>query len=183
MNPSAPAPASSAISVSASPSSPRVIEAMKPTGMRASRRAASRSERRIGAESTTGSVLGIATTATYPPAAAARVPESRSSLCSCPGVRRCTCGSTKPGKRCRPSPSSTSAPAGLERAGRADLGDLAVADEHVVGRVDARAGVEHVGAADEDVGGRLDAMVERAHTPTPIGVALRSGAVRPASSS
>ena len=80
--------------------------------MRASRRAASRSERSTVASSTTGSVLGIATTATKPPAAAARVPESRSSLCSCPGTRRCTCGSTKPGNRCRPSPSSTSAPSG-----------------------------------------------------------------------
>ncbi len=64
VKPSAPASASSAISVSASPCRSRVIEAMKPTGMRASRRAASRSERSTGAESTTGSVLGIATTAT-----------------------------------------------------------------------------------------------------------------------
>jgi hypothetical protein len=40
-----------------------VIAAVKPTGTRASRAAASRSALRIGAESTTGSVLGIATTA------------------------------------------------------------------------------------------------------------------------
>ena len=112
VKPSAPVSRSSAISVSASPASPVVTEARKPTGTRASRRAASRSERRTGAESTVGSVFGIAITATKPPAAAARVPESRSSLCSCPGVRRCTCGSTKPGNRWRPSPSSTSAPAG-----------------------------------------------------------------------
>ena len=32
-------------------------------------------------------------------AAAARVPESRSSLCSWPGTRRWTCGSTNPGNR------------------------------------------------------------------------------------
>ena len=64
MNPSAPAWRSSTISVSASPASPRVTDARKPTGTRASRRAASRSDRRTGAESTTGSVFGIATTAT-----------------------------------------------------------------------------------------------------------------------
>ncbi len=40
------------------------MEAVKPTGTRASRRACSRSESRTGAESTTGSVLGMATTAT-----------------------------------------------------------------------------------------------------------------------
>ena len=64
VKPSAPTERSSSISVSDSPASPRVTEARKPTGTRASRRAASRSERRTGAESTVGSVLGIATTAT-----------------------------------------------------------------------------------------------------------------------
>ena len=49
----------------------------------------------------------------------------------------------------------------LEAAGGAELGDLAVADEHVVRRVDARARVEHVGAADQHVGGRLLAVDER----------------------
>ena len=39
---------------------PVVIDAVKPVGTRASARARSRSERRIGAESTTGSVFGIA---------------------------------------------------------------------------------------------------------------------------
>ena len=41
----------------------------------------------------------------------------------------------------------------VERAGGADLGDLAVADEDVVRAVEARARVEHVGAAHEQVGG------------------------------
>ena len=58
----------------ARPRRPRVIAGRKPTGMRASRAAASRSERSSGAESSTGSVLGIAITAPNPPAAAARVP-------------------------------------------------------------------------------------------------------------
>ena len=105
----------------------------KPTGTRASRAAASRSERSSGAESITGSVLGIAITAPNPPAAAARVPVSRSSLCSWPGLRRCTCGSKNAGSRCLPAPSTTSdRPRRIELAGRGDLARSAVAHEHVV---------------------------------------------------
>ena len=63
VNPSAPSARSSAISVSSLPLRPRVIAGMKPTATRASRAAASRRERSTGAESTTGSVFGIATTA------------------------------------------------------------------------------------------------------------------------
>ena len=58
VNPAAPESASSAISVSRSPSWPTVIAAMKPVGMRASTRARSRSDRSTGAESTTGWVFG-----------------------------------------------------------------------------------------------------------------------------
>ena len=43
----------------------------------------------------------------------------------------------------------------LERAGGAQLGDHAAADEHVVRGVEARPRVEHVRGADEQVGGRL----------------------------
>jgi hypothetical protein len=60
VKPGAPASASSAISVSCSPCWPRLIAARKPVGTRASARARSRSERRTGALSTTGSVFGIA---------------------------------------------------------------------------------------------------------------------------
>ena len=56
----APASASSAISVRSSPFWPRVMAAVKPVGMRASVRARSRSAPSTGAESTTGSVLGMA---------------------------------------------------------------------------------------------------------------------------
>ena len=58
--PAAPASASSAISVSSSPSCPFVIAARKPTGTSASSRAVSISEPSTAAESTTGSVFGIA---------------------------------------------------------------------------------------------------------------------------
>ncbi len=71
----------------------------------------------------------------------------------------------------------------VEAVRRRDLGDHAVADEHVVRRVDALARVEHVGGADEHVARRLDAVVEPAHAPAPTVTPPRSGAVRPASSS
>ena len=64
----------------------------------------------------------------------------------------------------------------------AQLGDPAVADEHVEPRVDARARVEHVGAADQDVGGRGVAVVEVIHAGTGV-ERLGCGAERPASSS
>ena len=107
-----------------------MIEARKPTGTRASRRAASRSERRIGAESTIGLVFGIATTATKPPAAALRVPVSRSSLCSWPGRAQVHVRVDEAREEVLPSPSRTSRRRALERR-CADLGDLAAADEHV----------------------------------------------------
>ena len=149
---------------------------MKPTGTRASRAAASRSERGSARESTTGSVLGIATTAQKPPAAAARVPVSRSSLCSWPGVRRCTCGSTKPGNRCAPAPSSASAPSGAAIAGRADLGDPPVAHEHVVRAVEPGARVEHVGAADQQVAGGAGARERARHASWGSPAARSAGA-------
>ena len=40
------------------------------------------------------------------------MPVARSSLCSWPGVRRWTCGSTKPGNRCLPPASSVSPSSG-----------------------------------------------------------------------
>ena len=116
--------------------------------MRASARARSRSERSTGAESTTGSVFGWARIAQKPPAAAARVPESMSSSSSRPGVRRWTWGSTKAGKACRPSASTTSAPSGASSA-VADLGDPPVADEQVGRAVETRARVEQPRAAHE----------------------------------
>ena len=63
VKPMAPRSRSSAISVSSSPASPRVIEARKPTGTRASRCARSISDPSTAAVSTVGLVLGIATTA------------------------------------------------------------------------------------------------------------------------
>jgi hypothetical protein len=60
LKPTAPACASSAISVSSAPCWPFVIAARKPTGISASARAASTRDPNTALESTTGSVLGIA---------------------------------------------------------------------------------------------------------------------------
>ena len=93
----APVAARSAISVSSSPSWPLLIAAMKPVGTRAVACASSTSAPRTAAESTTGSVFGIARIAQYPPAAAASVPERIVSSSSRPGVRRWTWESTNAG--------------------------------------------------------------------------------------
>ena len=84
----------------------------------------------------------------------------------------------------------------LQGAGRAELGDLAAAHEHVVGRVDPGARVEHVGAADQQVRGRAVADDERRVRLAAVGLGERhhascgagvdsagAGAARPASSS
>ena len=62
VKPTAPWSRSSAMSVSSVPFRPRVIAGMKPTGTRASCSAASCRALSSGAESSTGSVLGIAIT-------------------------------------------------------------------------------------------------------------------------
>ena len=49
-----------------------------------------------------GLVFGISNTAVTPPMTAARLPVSRSSLCSRPGSRKCTWVSITPGSTCRP---------------------------------------------------------------------------------
>ncbi len=60
LNPAAPASASSAISVSSPPSRPLLIAARNPTGISASASAVSAREPSTAAESTTGSVFGMA---------------------------------------------------------------------------------------------------------------------------
>ena len=108
----------------------------------------------MGALSTTGSVLGIATTAQKPPAAAARVPVSRSSLCSWPGTRRCTWGSTKAGSTWRPvAVDDLGALGHLGAAGGRELDQAPVEDDEVEGAVDPLAGVEDAGAADDQARG------------------------------
>ncbi len=112
VNPSAPASRSSAISVSDWPCWPAVAAARKPTGTRAWTLARSATERSTEALSIGGDVFGMPMIAQNPPAAAARVPVSMSSLCSWPGTRRCTCGSTNAGSRWVPPASTVSTPSG-----------------------------------------------------------------------
>src|SRR5215831_9050197 len=61
--------------------------------------------------SLTGLVLAMQATAVNPPASAARVPVRTVSLYSCPGSRRCTCMSMRPGTTQQP-PASTRSSAG-----------------------------------------------------------------------
>src|SRR5882724_9498229 len=67
-------------------------------------------KRVIEALSLTGLVLGMQQTAVNPPRAAALVPVSMVSEFSCPGSRRWTCMSMKPGATTSPVASNTSAP-------------------------------------------------------------------------
>src|SRR5678815_582059 len=55
----------------------------------------------------TGDVLGMQATAVKPPVTAESVPVATVSLCSCPGSRRCTCMSMRPGTTTRPAGTST----------------------------------------------------------------------------
>src|SRR5258708_7232297 len=76
--------------------------------------ARSRINRVTEALSFTGLVFGMQQTAVNPPRAAARVPVSMVSEDSCPGSRRCTWRSTKPGATTRPLASKTSVFCGAE---------------------------------------------------------------------
>ncbi len=156
--------------------------AKKPVGTRARADASAISELTTDAVSTVGTVFGIATIAQYPPAAAAAVPESMSSLYSWPGVRRCTCGSTNAGNRCLPAASTVSAPSGAGSGpGRAPISAISPSRIRTSwSAVDARPRVEHMRVADQQVGGRRrlgEQSLDRAHPAT----AIRLGA--PTSSS
>ncbi len=105
-----PASRISPISASDSPLSP--LE-MAPMGWTRTA-AASRARRTINSVtarlSLGGLVLGMQQTVVKPPAAAARAPETMSSLYSWPGSRKWTWRSTKPGVTTRPEQSMTRAP-------------------------------------------------------------------------
>src|SRR5690349_7154431 len=71
--------------------------------------------------SLTGAVFGMQATAVKPPMTAAAVPVAIVSLCSCPGSRRCTCMSIRPGTTITPDGTATTAAplAGRSRPTRA----------------------------------------------------------------
>ena len=98
-----------------------------------------------------GLVLGISNTAVTPPSTALREPLSRSSLCSRPGSRKCTCVSMTPGSTCRPRASTTSPASASVKV--ADGDDAAGAD----------ADVAEADAVLIDDGATLQHEVERAH--------------------
>ena len=75
-----------------------------------------------------GSVLGISNTAVTPPMTAAREPDSRSSLWSRPGSRKCTWVSMTPGRMCSPRQSISRAAEAWDRSPMAAMRAAAHAD-------------------------------------------------------
>src|SRR6266850_6055272 len=110
----APASTRSSISVSCSPSWPRVTAAIGKTRARPISRARRTTYSILGRSSRGGSVFGMQATAVNPPRTAARVPVSMVSFSSWPGSRRWTWMSTNPGQTTAP-PTSTISTSGRER--------------------------------------------------------------------
>ena len=97
-----PAAASPLRSASSRPARPTVIVPMGRTRTLAPDAALRFTDSINSGESRGGSVLGMAQTVVNPPLAAARVPLSMVSLCSCPGSRRWQCRSMNPGATIMP---------------------------------------------------------------------------------
>src|SRR5213594_148706 len=108
----APDRAMSPISASSSPRPPLLTQPIGKTFTAPLRRASATMYSVTDRPSFHGSVFGMQAIEVNPPAAAALVPVSTLSLCSCPGSRRCTCMSTNPGQTQWPAASSTFVPAG-----------------------------------------------------------------------
>ena len=165
MKPSAPASRSSAISVSASPARPRGDRGEEADGHArlAPRGLAQRAQDRRGVDHRVG--VGHRDHARRSRRPRPRGCRSRGPPCA----RGRACAGARAGRRSRgtdagPRRRRPRRPPAPERAGRAELGDLAVADEHVVRRVDPGARVEHVGAADQQRRrARVAATSGRAH--------------------
>ena len=117
--------------------------------MRASRRAGSRSERRIGAESTVGLVFGCATIAHEAAGGGGAGAGVEVLLVLLAGHAQVHVR-VHEAREAGAGPAVDDLGASALQVG-ADLGDLAVADQHVEAVVEARARVEDVGAADQDV--------------------------------
>ena len=103
----------SPISASSVPSEFLVTAPIGSTLARPARSACSITNRVTAALSFTGVVFGIAHTVVNPPATAAAAPLAIVSLYSCPGSRKCTCMSMKPGATINPVASKTSALSGI----------------------------------------------------------------------
>ena len=102
-----PASLSSAMSASSSPFCPRETAPIGYTRASPASAAFCRIKRVTPALSLTGFVFGMHATAVNPPATADATPVATVSLCSCPGSRRCTCMSMKPGQTISPAGRST----------------------------------------------------------------------------
>src|SRR6478672_12884147 len=96
-----PACFSSAMSASCSPFCPRETAPIGYTRASCASAAFLSTYSVTPALSLTGAVFGMHATAVKPPATADAVPVATVSLCSCPGSRRCTCMSMRPGHTTR----------------------------------------------------------------------------------
>src|SRR5690349_1171479 len=101
-----PAALSSAMSASSSPFCPFDTAPIGYTRARFAAAALARISDVTVALSFTGLVFGMHATAVNPPATAEATPVATVSLCSCPGSRRCTCISMRPGTTPRPAGTS-----------------------------------------------------------------------------
>src|SRR5688500_10236191 len=102
-----PASFNSAMSASSSPFCPRETAPIGYTRASPASAAFCKISFVTPALSLTGLVLGMHATAVNPPATAAATPVATVSLCSCPGSRKCTCISMKPGHTINPFGMST----------------------------------------------------------------------------
>ena len=163
--------------------SPRVIAAKKPTGMRASRAAASRSARRIGRA--VDDRIGVRHRDDR--AVAAGGGRARAGLevllVLLAGRAQVHVRVDEGRQDVRPSPSTTSAPrAPSSAAGLAELGDLALAHHDVVGGVEPGARIEHARAAHQQAARARGRRRHEAVMPAPSACCgagrARSGAAR-----
>ena len=83
-------------------------------------------------------------TAVKPPATADAVPVATVSLCSCPGSRRCTCMSIRPGHTTQPRGTSTTVAPSAGRSRPTAAIAIAV-DQHVEVAVEPVGRVDHAG--------------------------------------
>ena len=81
--------------------------------------------------SLTGLVFGMQATAVKPPATAAATPVATVSLCSCPGSRRWTCMSMRPGQTMNPLGTSTTGDVAIDRKIAPDARDPVAVDQEV----------------------------------------------------
>ena len=151
--PTAPARGMRPISASSSPWRPLETAPTGKTRQRPVRSACLKMNSTIASSSIAGVVFGMHTTVVKPPATAASVPVAMVSASSCPGSRRWTWGSIRPGQTRQPSASMMRSAGPRARRGPMPAID-AGGDGDVGGLVTAGGGVDDASVDDEGGGHR-----------------------------